>query len=267
MAWVRQRFRSRATRQTSRSRTAGWRGRSSPASALPCSATSISASSTAISTRGTIKRRLRRRRRLRGDYPSQVPLAQHSGEPDPQLQRGRGSAAAAASAAASAASAAASGDADLPGRLGDPGDGRLPGPAAAAAAARTGARARLVSCKYRVAKIGGGRETFRRFSFARGVRRRDDPQRALPDAVVERRRRRAATSPSSETARWPSAADDPQALDPVDPHHVVVPAALRATRGRWRRSARGGSSCACTSTHRLTVLETLAPARRAEVGR
>ena len=54
-------------------------------------------------------------------------------------------AAAAASAAASAASAAAaaSGDADVPGRLGDPGDGRLSGSAASAAAAAAGARARL----------------------------------------------------------------------------------------------------------------------------
>jgi hypothetical protein len=45
-------------------------------------------------------------------------------------------------AAAAAAAAAASGDADLPGRLGDPGDRRLPA-AAAAAAAAAGAGARL----------------------------------------------------------------------------------------------------------------------------
>ena len=51
-----------------------------------------------------------------------------------------GSAASAASAAASAS--AASGDADVPGRFGDPGDGRLSA-AAAAAAAAAGARTRL----------------------------------------------------------------------------------------------------------------------------
>ena len=45
-----------------------------------------------------------------------------------------GAAAASATAAASAASAA-SGDADVPGRLGDPSDGHLPGAAAASAAA------------------------------------------------------------------------------------------------------------------------------------
>ena len=48
-----------------------------------------------------------------------------------------GSASAAAAAAAAAASAAC--DADVPGRLGDPGDGRLSGSAAAAAAAAAGA--------------------------------------------------------------------------------------------------------------------------------
>ena len=41
--------------------------------------------------------------------------------------------------------AAASGDADVPGRLGDPGDRRLPGTAASASAAATGARARPLS--------------------------------------------------------------------------------------------------------------------------
>ena len=47
-------------------------------------------------------------------------------------------------AAASATAAAAAGDADLPGRIGDPGDGRLPGSAASAtAAARSGAGTRL----------------------------------------------------------------------------------------------------------------------------
>ena len=42
-----------------------------------------------------------------------------------------------------AAAAAAAGDADLPGRLGDPGDRRLP--AAAASAAAAAARARLTA--------------------------------------------------------------------------------------------------------------------------
>ena len=52
-------------------------------------------------------------------------------------------AAAASAATASATSAAATGDADVPGRLGDPGDRRLPGAAASASAAATGARARI----------------------------------------------------------------------------------------------------------------------------
>ncbi|MCY7281198.1 MAG: hypothetical protein LH610_09965, partial [Sphingomonas bacterium] len=59
-----------------------------------------------------------------------LPLAQSAAEPDLQLLHS-GSA---ASAAAPAAASAASGDADLPGRFGDPGDGRLPAAAAAAAA-------------------------------------------------------------------------------------------------------------------------------------
>ena len=58
---------------------------------------------------------------------------------------GAPAAAAAATAAAAAASAATSGDADVPGRLGDPGDGRLPGAAAAAAAAAAGAGTRSLS--------------------------------------------------------------------------------------------------------------------------
>ncbi len=54
-------------------------------------------------------------------------------------------AAAAAASAAPAAAAAAAGDADLPGRIGDPGDGQLPAAAtaAAAAAASAGAGTRL----------------------------------------------------------------------------------------------------------------------------
>src|SRR5882672_3805958 len=57
-------------------------------------------------------------------------FAQPSGEPDLQF-RGSASASAAAAAASAAASAATSGDADVSGWLGDPGDGRVPGSAAA----------------------------------------------------------------------------------------------------------------------------------------
>ena len=58
-------------------------------------------------------------------------------ERDVQLRRG--SATAATAAATTAASAASSGDADVPGRFGDPGNGRVP-TAAAAATACAGAR-------------------------------------------------------------------------------------------------------------------------------
>src|SRR5918993_1035243 len=68
-------------------------------------------------------------------------LAQPAAEPDLQL-RGPGRSCSAA-AAATAAASAASRDADVPGRLGDPGDRRVPGSAAAAAAAAAGARAGL----------------------------------------------------------------------------------------------------------------------------
>jgi len=52
----------------------------------------------------------------------------------------RGSSAA-TTASASASAATASGDADVPGRIGDPGHGYLPGSAATAAASGSGARA------------------------------------------------------------------------------------------------------------------------------
>jgi len=68
----------------------------------------------------------------------QVSLEQPPCEPGVQF-RGRGTPAAASPASASAASAAATGDADLPGRIGDPGNGDLPGTTAASSAA--GARA------------------------------------------------------------------------------------------------------------------------------
>src|SRR5688500_7144035 len=68
-------------------------------------------------------------------------FAQPAGEPDLQL---RGPAATATAAATSApAASAASGDADVPGRLGDPGDGCVSAAAAAAAAAAARARARV----------------------------------------------------------------------------------------------------------------------------
>jgi len=73
-------------------------------------------------------------------------FAQHHGEPDLQL-RGSAAAAAAAASAAASASAATSGDADVPGWVGDPGDGRMSGSAASASAATTGARARLSSAR------------------------------------------------------------------------------------------------------------------------
>ena len=64
-----------------------------------------------------------------------------AGELDLQLRSA--AAAAAPAAAAPAAASAASRDADVPGRLGDPGDRRMSGAAAAAAAAAARARARL----------------------------------------------------------------------------------------------------------------------------
>ena len=55
--------------------------------------------------------------------------------------------AAASSAATTTASSASTCNADLPGRIGDPGDGRLPGAAAAASAAAAGTGARPVSSR------------------------------------------------------------------------------------------------------------------------
>ena len=70
-------------------------------------------------------------------------LRSHSLLAEPDLQLRGAAAAAAAPAASAAASAAASGDADVPGRFGDPGDRQLPAAAASASAAAAGARARL----------------------------------------------------------------------------------------------------------------------------
>ena len=58
------------------------------------------------------------------------------------LGGGGRSAATAAAATATAAAAATAGDADLPGRFGDPGDRRLSGSAAATSAATAGSRTR-----------------------------------------------------------------------------------------------------------------------------
>ena len=71
--------------------------------------------------------------RWRGDPRRQcsVRVAQPVAEPDLQLRISAAAAAAATSAAAT--SAATSGDSDVPGRIGDPGDGYVPGTAAAAA--------------------------------------------------------------------------------------------------------------------------------------
>jgi hypothetical protein len=72
-------------------------------------------------------------------------FAQLDGELDLQLLLA--ASASAATAAAPAASAATSGDADVPGWLGDSGDGRMSGSAASASAAASGARARLSSAE------------------------------------------------------------------------------------------------------------------------
>ena len=67
-------------------------------------------------------------------------LAQPDAERAVQLLHA--SAAASAAAAAASAASAASGDADVPGWLGDPGYGNVPGTASSASAAAAGARAR-----------------------------------------------------------------------------------------------------------------------------
>ena len=78
------------------------------------------------------------------DLAQPLPLAQHACQPDLQFRGYRGAAAAAASATSAPAASAASGDADLSGRLGDPGDRRVPGAASTAASAAAGARTRLL---------------------------------------------------------------------------------------------------------------------------
>ncbi len=75
-----------------------------------------------------------------GEFNSDVDQPQRQLQDRPAARRTCGTSAAAASAAASAAT---SGDADLPGRLGDPGDGHLSAAAASAAAAAAGAGTRV----------------------------------------------------------------------------------------------------------------------------
>jgi hypothetical protein len=89
-------------------------------------------------------------------------IAQLAGEPHLQLRFGA-AAASTTAASAPAASAAATGDADLPGRLGDPGDGHVPA-ATATAAAAAGTRTRL---RQRF-KTGTAREQSRADFFAAG---------------------------------------------------------------------------------------------------
>ena len=94
--------------------------------------------------------------RLDGELPGRrkiaVPFAQLAGEPDLQLLRPPPPP---PPTTAAPAASAASGDADVPGRIGDPGDGHLSGAAAAAAAAASGARARTLSgCKAKKSRPG-----------------------------------------------------------------------------------------------------------------
>ena len=76
-------------------------------------------------------------------------------------------AASAAASAAPAASAAASGDADVPGWVGDPGYGDLPGATATATAAAAGAGAWLLRIGSQDEKETGPGTRPGRFSYAR----------------------------------------------------------------------------------------------------
>ena len=84
----------------------------------------------------------RRHRHVR--HRPQVHLSLGSREPDLQLLLA-GASAAAPTATSPASAASSAGDADVPGRLGDPGNGHLPGSAASASAAATGAGTRSLS--------------------------------------------------------------------------------------------------------------------------
>jgi hypothetical protein len=77
------------------------------------------------------------------DSEGSLPVAQPARERD--LQFLHATATATATATTASASAATSGDADVPGRIRDSGYSNVPGSAAAAAAATTGARARPLS--------------------------------------------------------------------------------------------------------------------------
>ena len=93
--------------------------------------------------RGFHAGRYRERRNCVHQHQPALELAQPAAEPELQLRVA--ATAAAAPAASAPAASAASGDADVPGRFGDPGDGHLPGAAASAAAAASGAGARLLT--------------------------------------------------------------------------------------------------------------------------
>ena len=90
--------------------------------------------------------------------------------PDASGKLGADGSAAAATPAASASAASASGYPDLPGRIGDPGDGHLPAAASAAtaASASAGARARLIelSLKGEGLAVRGGALFYRPDSVA-----------------------------------------------------------------------------------------------------
>src|SRR5215218_8755377 len=95
---------------------------------------------------------LRRRRPSVGS----LALAQPAGVVHVQLLL----ASACASAPAASAASAASGDADVPGRIGSPGDRDLPGSAASASAAAAGARARLSDKAQEKGRFGETRAGF-----------------------------------------------------------------------------------------------------------
>jgi hypothetical protein len=95
----------------------------------------------------------------------------------------------AASAAAPAASAA-SRDADVPGRIGDPGDRRLPGSAASASAAAAGARARLSERAQENSRSGATRAGFfYAFEFRSASRATGTAGRAAGSGIIAPRRR------------------------------------------------------------------------------
>jgi len=76
---------------------------------------------------------------------------------EPHLQSGSAASTAASATPAATTSTAASGNADLPGWLGDPGDGHLPGTATSSASTAGGTRrAGLITAAAAATKIGAG---------------------------------------------------------------------------------------------------------------